>query len=138
MAILITLRVFTINLLRRNRRKNTFCIFFVWLRARTLDLRLISQHTTYQSTEYTMYIFMIHSLKSIFISIPSYISIAKAVDFHSQQIFQMIVGQTLIVITHNKKRVENDSIFSKKINEYTRWNKVKRFIKKKFFLILLF
>ena len=40
MAILFTLRVFTRNLLRGNRRRNT----------RTLAFRLVSQQTTYQTT----------------------------------------------------------------------------------------
>ena len=48
MAILFTLRVFAKNLLRKNRRRNNFCILFdIWPGARTLALRLINQHTTY-------------------------------------------------------------------------------------------
>ena len=49
MAILFTHRVFARNLLRGNRRKNTFSYFCFddWPGARTLAFRLISQHTTY-------------------------------------------------------------------------------------------
>ena len=51
MAILFTRRVFARNLLRGNRRRFTFCIFFdIWTGTRTLDLRLISQHTAYYTT----------------------------------------------------------------------------------------
>ena len=47
-VVCVTLRVFARNLLKGNRRRNTFRIFF-WCRprVRTLALRLISQHTTY-------------------------------------------------------------------------------------------
>ena len=44
-----TVRVFARNLLRGNRRKNTFC-FDVWPGARYLAIHLISQHITYQTT----------------------------------------------------------------------------------------
>ena len=47
---LFTLGVFARNLLRGNRRRNTFCIFYVWPGPQTLALRLVSQHTTYQAT----------------------------------------------------------------------------------------
>ena len=51
MAVLITLRVFAINLLRGNRRKILFVFCFnAWSGFRTLALRLIRQHTTYQTT----------------------------------------------------------------------------------------
>ena len=47
-AILFTLRVFVRNLLKGNRRRNTFFVFRfdMWLGARALALRLTSQHTT--------------------------------------------------------------------------------------------
>ena len=49
MTALIALRVFARNLLRGIRRKNTFFVFCfdIWPWARTLALRLISQHTTH-------------------------------------------------------------------------------------------
>ena len=52
MAILFTLRVSARNMLRGNRRRNTFRISFwcVWPGTRTLVFRLISQHTTYWTT----------------------------------------------------------------------------------------
>ena len=48
MAHLITLRVFASNLLRVNCRRKMFFVFYfdVWPGARTVALRLISQHTT--------------------------------------------------------------------------------------------
>ena len=47
-AILFTLRLFARNLLRGNRRRNTFRISFeVWPGTRTLTFCLISQHITY-------------------------------------------------------------------------------------------
>ena len=46
--ILLTLRAFARNLLRGNRRRNTFVFCFdVWPGTRTLAFRLISQHSSY-------------------------------------------------------------------------------------------
>ena len=72
MAILFTSQSFARNLLRGNRRRKilfVFC-FDVWPGARTMAFRLISQHTTYQTTATSYLIFL---QKIIYTAQPTYL-----------------------------------------------------------------